>query len=195
MTATLGVGSLGISFVGHIGHGDRMHHRRIVVPHRLCPGAVGRGPDDLHIRHRLTHLLLPALSPLGKESPDACPPYPPRSARRRCRHCPARGRGCPTPIPGQGHVQNLGWLPTSTSIIGTTGKALRLEAVKLSGFPVEYQAHVQNRGWLPWVDAGEQAGTTGKSLRMEAIRIRLVPTAAMFGSVEYRCHVQDYLGG
>ncbi len=100
--------------------------------------------------------------------------------------------GTPTPMPGQGHVQNLGWLPTSTTIIGTTGKALRLEAVKLTGFPVEYQAHVQNLGWLPWVDAGEQAGTTGKALRMEAIRIRLVPTAAMFGSVEYRCHVQDY---
>ena len=99
--------------------------------------------------------------------------------------------GTPTPVPGQGHVQNLGWLPTSTTIIGTTGKALRLEAVKLTGFPVEYQAHVQNLGWLPWVDAGERAGTTGKSLRMEAIRIRLVPTAAMFGSVEYRCHVQN----
>ena len=99
--------------------------------------------------------------------------------------------GTPTPVPGQGHVQNLGWLPTSTTIIGTTGKALRLEAVKLTGFPVEYQAHVQNLGWLPWVDAGEQAGTTGKSLRMEAIRIRLVPTAAMFGAVEYRCHVQN----
>ena len=105
---------------------------------------------------------------------------------------PLAAAAAPTPVPGQGHVQDLGWLPTSTTIIGTTGKALRLEAVKLSGFPVEYQAHVQNLGWLPWVDAGEQAGTTGKSLRMEAIKIRLVPTAAMFGSVEYRCHVQDY---
>jgi hypothetical protein len=105
---------------------------------------------------------------------------------------PLAAAAAPTPVPGQGHVQNLGWLPTSTTIIGTTGKALRLEAVRLSGFPVEYQAHVQNVGWLPWVDAGERAGTTGKSLRMEAIRIRLVPTAAMFGSVEYRCHVQDY---
>ena len=104
---------------------------------------------------------------------------------------PLAAAAAPTPIPGQGHVQNIGWLPTSTTIIGTTGKALRLEAVKLSGFPVEYQAHVQNLGWLPWVDAGEQAGTTGKSLRMEAIKIRLVPTAAMFGSVEYRCHVQN----
>lgn len=105
---------------------------------------------------------------------------------------PLAAAAAPTPVPGQGHVQNLGWLPTSTTIIGTTGKALRLEAVRLTGFPVEYQAHVQNVGWLPWVDAGETAGTTGKSLRMEAIRIRLVPTAAMFGSVEYRCHVQDY---
>lgn len=105
---------------------------------------------------------------------------------------PLAAAAAPTPVPGQGHVQNLGWLPTSTTIIGTTGKALRLEAVKLTGFPVEYQAHVQNLGWLPWVDAGETAGTTGKSLRMEAIKIRLVPTAAMFGGVEYRCHVQDY---
>ena len=105
---------------------------------------------------------------------------------------PLAAAAAPTPVPGQGHVQNIGWMPTSTTIIGTTGKALRLEAVKLTGFPVEYQAHVQDRGWLPWVDAGETAGTTGKSLRMEAIKIRLVPTAAMFGSVEYRCHVQDY---
>ena len=33
---------------------------------------------------------------------------------------PLAAAAAPTPIPGQGHVQNLGWLPTSTSIIGTT---------------------------------------------------------------------------
>jgi hypothetical protein len=178
--------------ISHIGYGDRLHHRRIVVLHRLGPGAVGRGPDDLHIRHRLTHLLLPALSLSWKGIPYACPPYPPRSARRRCPHCPARGRGCPDPGPWpRSRPEPRVAADVHDPIIGTTGKALRLEAVKLSGFPVEYQAHVQNIGWLPWVDAGEQAGTTGKSLRMEAIRIRLVPTAAMFGSVEYRCHVQN----
>jgi len=101
-----------------------------------------------------------------------------------------------TPVPGEGHVQNIGWMPQTTQTIGTTGRALRLEAVRLYGFPLDYQAHVQNIGWMPWVGAshegvGEAAGTTGRSLRMEAIRIRLVPTAAMFGSVEYRCHVQN----
>ena len=101
-----------------------------------------------------------------------------------------------TPVPGEAHVQNIGWMPQTTQTIGTTGRALRLEAVRLYGFPLDYQAHVQNLGWMPWVGAshegvGETAGTTGRSLRMEAIRIRLVPTAAGWGSVEYRCHVQN----
>lgn len=101
-----------------------------------------------------------------------------------------------TPVPGEAHVQNIGWMPQTTQTIGTTGRALRLEAVRLYGFPLDYQAHVQNIGWMPWVGAshegvGETAGTTGRSLRMEAIRIRLVPTAAGWGSVEYRCHVQN----
>ena len=101
-----------------------------------------------------------------------------------------------TPVPGEAHVQNIGWMPQTTQTIGTTGRALRLEAVRLYGFPLDYQAHVQNLGWMPWVGAshegiGEAAGTTGRSLRMEAIRIRLVPTAAGWGSVEYRCHVQN----
>ena len=100
------------------------------------------------------------------------------------------------PVPGEAHVQNIGWMPQTTQTIGTTGRALRLEAVRLYGFPLDYQAHVQNLGWMPWVGAshegvGETAGTTGQSLRMEAIRIRLVPTAAGWGSVEYRCHVQN----
>ena len=100
------------------------------------------------------------------------------------------------PVPGEAHVQNIGWMPQTTQTIGTTGRALRLEAVRLYGFPLDYQAHVQNLGWMPWVGAshegvGETAGTTGRSLRMEAIRIRLVPTAAGWGSVEYRCHVQN----
>ena len=101
-----------------------------------------------------------------------------------------------TPVPGEAHVQNIGWMPQTTQTIGTTGRALRLEAVRLYGFPLDYQAHVQNLGWMPWVGAshegvGETAGTTGRSLRMEAIRIRLIPTAAGWGSVEYRCHVQN----
>ena len=39
-----------------------------------------------------------------------------------------------TPVPGEAHVQNIGWMPQTTQTIGTTGRALRLEAVRLYGF-------------------------------------------------------------
>jgi len=99
----------------------------------------------------------------------------------------------PMPVTGQGHVQNLGWMPTSTTIIGTTGKSLRMEALKIKGWPITYRAHVQNIGWMPWVVVGydEFAGTTGRSLRMEAVQARLDPVAAERYAIEYQCHVQD----
>lgn len=90
------------------------------------------------------------------------------------------------------HIQNIGWKGypgikkgvnsgTGSSpndpIIGTVGKGLRLEAVRIrctentTGKKLKYQAHVQGIGWQPAVTEGMIAGTTGRSLRMEAIKI------------------------
>jgi uncharacterized protein YjdB len=66
------------------------------------------------------------------------------------------------------------------SIIGTTGRGLRLEAVQLkltgnlaSSYNLAYRVHVQNIGWMNWVSNGATAGTTGQALRIEAIQIRI----------------------
>lgn len=101
----------------------------------------------------------------------------------------------PMPVTGQGHVQNLGWMAPTSQTIGTTGRALRLEALRLSG-PVYVTPHVQNLGWLRPVDMldgdGVYAGTTGRSLRLEAVKITMAPVwADSGGHVEYQCHVQD----
>ena len=90
------------------------------------------------------------------------------------------------------HMQTYGWRTytgirkgassgTGSSdndpIIGTTGLAKRLEAIRIrcaenkTGRKLKYQVHVQTYGWMDAVDEGETAGTTGKAKRMEAIRI------------------------
>ena len=93
------------------------------------------------------------------------------------------------------HVQNIGWQASVSdgAVAGTTGKSLRMEALKIKGWPITYRAHVQNIGWMPWVVVGydEFAGTTGRSLRMEAVQARLDPVAAERFAIEYQCHVQD----
>lgn len=104
------------------------------------------------------------------------------------------------------HVQNVGWQASPSNpggwhsdgeTAGTTGKALRMEGIRikldssLSG-SITYQAHVQNVGWQAWVSDGALAGTTGKSLRLEALRIALQGDVASRYSVYYRAHVQNY---
>ena len=93
------------------------------------------------------------------------------------------------------HVQNIGWQASVSdgATAGTTGKSLRMEALRIKGWPITYRAHVQNIGWMPWVVVGydEFAGTTGRSLRMEAVQARLDPVAAERYAIEYQCHVQD----
>lgn len=93
----------------------------------------------------------------------------------------------------QAHVQKRGWeawLRIDTHIAGTTGKGLRMEAIKL--FPknmdmnIEYRAHVQGIGWQGWKSNGNVAGTTGQARRMEALQIK---TTGKYG-VQYRAHVQ-----
>ncbi|GGC89522.1 KxYKxGKxW signal peptide domain-containing protein [Enterococcus wangshanyuanii] len=109
-------------------------------------------------------------------------------------------------IKGTGHVSKIGWQKTvdMNEIIGTTGRKLALEAVKINLADVEmpedakkleggieYRAHVRNIGWQKYVSNGEMAGTTGKSLQMEAIQIKLTGELAEKYNVEYRAHVKD----
>ena len=99
------------------------------------------------------------------------------------------------------HVQKLGWRNSvdGGSIVGTTGKSLRLEALKLSledtgciKGSIQYRAHVQRVGWQNWVRSGKIAGTTGRSLRMEALQIKLTGNLAKKFDVYYCAHVQHY---
>lgn len=79
----------------------------------------------------------------------------------------------------QGHLENIDWMVPvkhTDAYIGTTGRSLRLEAIKLKlinadGYRIKYCGHVQNLGWMDWVSDGAQCGTTGQSLRLEAVKI------------------------
>lgn len=99
------------------------------------------------------------------------------------------------------HVQNKGTMKAVTGVgkvIGTTGRSLRLESLRLSlrGKPIsggiEYCAYVQGAGWQGWRANGGMAGTQGKARRVEAIRIALTGKMGQQYDVYYRVHVQNY---
>lgn len=99
-----------------------------------------------------------------------------------------------TTLQYQTHVQNLGWqnMVSDGQISGTTGRALRLEAVNISltgemarKYDVYYRVHVQNYGWLNWAKNGEKAGSEGLGLRMESIQIVLVKKGEKVPGKEY----------
>lgn len=78
---------------------------------------------------------------------------------------------------------------------GTTGKAKRLEAVKLNvsgDGGIKYQIHGQTYGWQKWVSNGQQAGSKGIAKRAEAIKIELTGNLAKTHDVLYRVHGQTY---
>ena len=79
----------------------------------------------------------------------------------------------------QAHVQNVGWMApvAPDGIAGTTGRSLRLEAIKavsmIPGYHVECEAIVPGAGTIRVGDGGV-CGTTGRSLLVEAFRLWLV---------------------
>ena len=99
------------------------------------------------------------------------------------------------------HIQNIGdrAYPTANGItqLGTSGQALRLEAVTLDlvNAPLvgglAYQTHIQNIGWQETRTSGQMSGTTGQALRLEAIRITLTGNMANYYDIYYRTHVQN----
>ena len=97
------------------------------------------------------------------------------------------------------HVENIGWqgYVEDGDIAGTTGRALRIEALKINltgsiSGNVEYRAHVQNIGWKSWVSSDQVAGTTGCRLPMEAVSIRLTGEMANNYDIYYRVHSSDF---
>lgn len=100
----------------------------------------------------------------------------------------------------KGHCENLG----DTSVVkdgevcGTTGRALRLEALSIVGLDnapgvgIAGQAHVQGIGWQNQVifGNGNYIGTEGRKLRMEAIKLSLCGSNADKYVLKYRVHMQ-----
>lgn len=97
----------------------------------------------------------------------------------------------------QTNVQSSGWgeLVNNGQIAGTTGQALRLEAIKIildnpqPNMKVKYQAHVQNIGWQNPVYDGDISGSVGQDLRVEAVKISLEGAPAGY-HILYQAHVQ-----
>lgn len=80
------------------------------------------------------------------------------------------------------HVAEKGWIGYKKGINGTTGKSLRMEAIKLTlngeltkQYNIVYRVHQSVIGWSDWVSNGRQAGITGKHRGMEAVEIKLEP--------------------
>ena len=97
----------------------------------------------------------------------------------------------------QAHVQEVGWQDwkEDAATLGTIGKALRIEALKVQlynvpdGAHVKYRVHVQDIGWQDWKIDGNLAGTTGQAKRIEAIQIKIEGLDGYV--VEYQAHVQE----
>ena len=69
---------------------------------------------------------------------------------------------------------------------GTTGKTLRMEALKIdSKFDVYAKAHIQDIGWVDYgkINKDTIIGTTGQSKRLECLCLN--------GSFKYRVHIAE----
>ena len=98
----------------------------------------------------------------------------------------------------EGYVQENGWSDSAKNgqIIGTTGKNLSLNAIKLNvndldGIGIEYRTHISDIGWQDTVKNGEQSGTAGQSNWIEAVQIKLTGNNASNYDIYYRSHVSE----
>lgn len=101
-----------------------------------------------------------------------------------------------------GHLQSYGDMASVAdwAVLGTTGQAKRLEAIRISkgeniadvDGSIMYRVHVQSYGTQDWVADGALAGTTGQAKRIEAIQIRLTGDLSEQYDIYYAVHVQKY---
>lgn len=99
----------------------------------------------------------------------------------------------------QSHVQNIGWQSSVNNgeISGTTGKGLRMEALRINtinnglGGSIVYQGHVQDVGWQSEVGNNVITGTVGQGKRLEALKVSLRGELSKYYDVYYRAHVEN----
>ena len=102
------------------------------------------------------------------------------------------------PIQYQTHIQDYGWkeLVSDGEVSGTTGKAKRMEALKIvlvdnnGKSVISYRTHCSNKGWLRWCKSGEVSGTTGENRPIEAVEIKLENQYKDKYDIYYRIHVE-----
>ena len=99
------------------------------------------------------------------------------------------------------HVEEIGWQKyvSNGAMAGTTGKALRLEAIKikLKGINytgnIEYKTHIEDLGWERYFKKNNEiSGTSGQAKRLEGIKIRLTGEVANHYDVYYRVHAEEF---
>lgn len=99
------------------------------------------------------------------------------------------------------HVENIGWQSyvKNGDMAGTSGRALRLEGIKirLKNYPydgdVEYRTHIENIGWEDGFKKNdEMSGTSGRALRLEAIEIKLTGEMKNHYDIYYRVHASNF---
>ena len=99
------------------------------------------------------------------------------------------------------HVENIGWQDyvTDGKMAGTSGKALRLEGIKIKlvnkqyDGDIEYRTHIENIGWEnDFKKNDEMSGTSGRALRLEAIEIKLTKEMENHYDIYYRVHAENF---
>lgn len=88
----------------------------------------------------------------------------------------------------ESHIQNIGWQGWvySPQMSGTTGQALRLEALRIDApFEIKAKAHIQDIGWVDYgvIDKDTIIGTTGEGKRLEDLCFE--------GDFMFRVHIEQ----
>ena len=148
----------------------------------ICLGNVGGQITDQH------RIVIDNISLVEVENPTPENPTPQNPIVK------------PVTVSYSTHIQSYGWNKSAAkngAVAGTTGKAKRLEAIKISvegneDLGIQYTTHCQGYGWLNWSSNGEISGTTGEAKRLEAIKIQLTGADKDKYDVYYRVHAQGY---
>lgn len=158
----------------------------------ICLGNVGGQITDQH------RIVIDNISLVEAENPTPENPTPENPTPEN--PTPQNPIVKPVTVSYSTHIQSYGWNKSAAkngAVAGTTGKAKRLEAIKISvegneALGIQYTTHCQGYGWLNWSSNGEISGTTGEAKRLEAIKIQLTGADRDKYDVYYRVHAQGY---